>query len=83
MTNGIALYISLMLLFFWAGPKGRLWLVKFGMATDILVHVICQWLFGGHNDGRMAILFGCLLFSLSLLIYRRVNQKHIQALSLT
>lgn len=83
MFNGIALYISLMLLFVWAGTQGRLWLAKFGMLTDIVIHVACQWLLGGHNDGRIAVLFGCLLFSLTLMVYRKVNQKRIQELSIT
>lgn len=81
MFNGIAVYLSLMMLFLWAGPKGRIHIARFGMFTDIVVHVAAQLMLGGHGDGRIAVLFGCLMFSFTLMGYRKIHIKQIEAIS--
>ena len=77
MFNGIAVYLSLVLMFIWAGPVWRLTFVRFGMVTDIIVHATCQFLLGGHGDGRIAVLFGCLMFSFTLMAYRKIRQRDL------
>ena len=72
MLNGIAVFVMLMMLFMWLGKKWRQRLVGFGFLTDISVHVLCQFLLGGANEGRLAVLFGCVMFNLFLMTYRKL-----------
>jgi hypothetical protein len=72
MLNGIAVFVMLAMLFMWLGKKWRQRLVGMGFLTDISVHVICQFLLGGANEGRLAVLFGCVMFNLYLMTYRKL-----------
>lgn len=72
MFNGIAVFVMLLMLFMWLGPKWRQRLVGFGFLTDISVHLLCQFLLGGANEGRLAVLFGCVMFNLYLMTYRKL-----------
>jgi hypothetical protein len=72
MLNGIAVFVMLTMAFMWCGKQWRLRLVGFGLLTDIMVHVVCQALLGGANEGRLAVLFGCVMFNLSLMSYRKI-----------
>lgn len=72
MLNGIAVFVMLTMLFMWAGKKWRQRLAGFGFLTDISVHIIAQALLGGANEGRLAVLFGCVMFNLSLMAYRQL-----------
>jgi hypothetical protein len=73
MINGIAVYISLCLLFIWFGTTWRKRLVGIGLLTDIGVHVILQLLLGGDGEGRLAVLFGGVMFNLTLMLYRKLR----------
>lgn len=72
MLNGIAVFVMLTMLFMWCGKKWRQRLAGMGLFTDISVHIICQLLLGGANEGRLAVLFGCVMFNLSLMSYRKL-----------
>lgn len=72
MLNGIAVFVMLTMAFMWCGKQWRQRLVGFGLLTDIMVHVLCQALLGGANEGRLAVLFGCVMFNLSLMTYRKI-----------
>ena len=72
MLNGIAVFVMLIMLFMWAGTTWRRRLAGFGFLTDIGVHLICQFLLGGANEGRLAVLFGCVMFNLYLMSYRQL-----------
>lgn len=72
MLNGFAVFVMLTMLFIWCGPKWRQRLAGFGFITDITVHVIAQALLGGAHEGRIAVLFGCVMFNLSLMTYRKL-----------
>jgi hypothetical protein len=72
MLNGIAVFVMLTMLFMWCGKKWRQRLAGFGFVTDISVHLICQFLLGGANEGRLAVLFGCVMFNLGLMTYRKL-----------
>lgn len=72
MLNGIAVFVMLTMAFMWCGKKWRQRLVGFGLLTDVMVHILCQALLGGANEGRLAVLFGCVMFNLSLMTYRKI-----------
>jgi hypothetical protein len=72
MLNGIAVFVMLLMLFMWLGRNWRQRLVGFGFITDLSVHVLCQFLLGGANEGRLAVLFGCVMFNLFLMSYRKL-----------
>lgn len=72
MIAGFAVFTMLAMLFMWCGPKIRQRLAGFGFFTDITVHVIAQALLGGAHDGRIAVLFGCVMFNLYLMTYRKL-----------
>lgn len=72
MLNGIAVFVMLLMLFMWAGKQWRQRLVGFGFLTDISVHIIAQLLLGGANEGRLAVLFGCVMFNLHMMTYRKL-----------
>jgi len=72
MLNGIAVFVMLTMLFMWCGKKWRQRLAGFGFLTDISVHIIAQTVLGGANEGRLAVLFGCVMFNLSLMSYRKL-----------
>ena len=72
MFNGIAVFVMLLMLFMWCGTKWRQRLVGFGFVTDITVHILCQFLLGGANEARLAVLFGCVMFNLFLMSYRKI-----------
>lgn len=72
MLNGFAVFVMLSMLFIWCGPNLRQRLAGFGFFTDITVHVIAQALLGGANEGRLAVLFGCVMFNLYLMTYRKL-----------
>ena len=72
MLNGIAVFVMLTMLFMWCGKKWRQRLVGMGFLTDISVHILCQLLLGGANEGRLAVLFGCVMFNLHLMTYRKL-----------
>lgn len=71
MINGIAVFVMLTMMFMWAGTKWRQRMAGFGLLTDISIHLICQLLLGGANEGRLAVLFGCVMFNLFLMSYRK------------
>lgn len=71
--NGLAVWIGLCIMFSWAGSKWRKRLVGMGMLTDIATHVILQAMLGGASDGRMALLFGGVMFNLTLMLYRKLR----------
>ena len=73
MINGIAVFIMLGMLFIWCGTKWRKRLAGFGMLTDISVHILMQLFLGGDGEGRLAVLFGCVMFNLSLMAYRKLR----------
>lgn len=72
MINGIAVFVMLVMLFMWAGTKWRKRLVGFGFLTDISVHILLQSFLGGDGEGRLAVLFGGVMFNLFLMTYRKV-----------
>lgn len=72
MLNAFAVFVMLTMLFMWVGKKWRQRLVGMGFITDITVHIICQAMLGGANEGRLAVLFGCVMFNLSLMTYRKL-----------
>ena len=72
MINGIAVFVMLIMLFMWAGTKWRKRLVGFGFLTDISVHILLQAFLGGDGEGRLAVLFGGVMFDLFLMFYRKV-----------
>jgi hypothetical protein len=72
MLNAFAVFVMLAMLFMWVGKKWRQRLVGMGFLTDISVHIICQFLLGGANEGRLAVLFGCVMFNLYLMTYRKL-----------
>lgn len=72
MLNGIAVFVMLTMFFMWCGPKWRQRIAGFGLVTDISIHILCQLLLGGANEGRLAVLFGCVMFNLSLMTYRKM-----------
>lgn len=76
MLNGFAVFVMLSMLFIWLGPKWRQRLAGFGFLTDISVHLIAQFLLGGAHEGRIAVLFGCVMFNLSLMTYRKLWGYH-------
>jgi hypothetical protein len=71
--DGLAVWVALSIMFSWLGPKWRKRVVGMGLLTDISVHVILQTLLGGANDGRMAMLFGGVMFNLTLMLYRKLR----------
>lgn len=79
MFDGIAVYLSLVLIFIWLGPVWRRHIARFGLVTDLAVHGTCQLLLGGHNQGRIATLFGCLMFSFTLMAYRKIKCRDLVA----
>jgi membrane-associated protease RseP (regulator of RpoE activity) len=73
MLNGIAVFIMLSMMFMWCGSKWRKRLVGFGLLTDITIHVLLQAFLGGDGEGRLAVLFGGVMFNLALMFYRKVR----------
>jgi hypothetical protein len=71
--NGLAVWIALCIMFSWLGSKWRKRIVGMGLLTDISVHILLQVLLGGANDGRMAMLFGGVMFNLTLMLYRKLR----------
>jgi hypothetical protein len=69
--GGIAVYIALVMLFLWLPKEMRVALARFGFFTDISVHLILQGLLGGDGYGRMSMLFGGVMFNLTLMFYRK------------
>jgi hypothetical protein len=72
MLNGIGVFIMLIMLFIWIGGEWRMRLAGYGALTDIGIHVLGQLLLGGAHEGRLAVLFGCVMFNLYLMTYRKV-----------
>lgn len=70
MLNGIGVFVMLLMLFMWLGCNWRRRLAGMGALTDISVHVLGQLLLGGAHEGRLAVLFGCVMFNLYLMSYR-------------
>lgn len=70
MLNGIGVCIMLMMMFMWVGKPWRRRLAGYGALTDISVHILGQLLLGGAHEGRLAVLFGCVMFNLYLMSYR-------------
>ena len=73
MINGIAVFIALSMFFIWFGKKWRKRVAGMGLFTDISIHIILQCLLGGANDGRLAVLFGGVMFNLALMFYRKTR----------
>ena len=73
MFNGLAVFIMLSMMFMWCGSKWRKRLVGFGLLTDISIHILLQAFLGGDGEGRLAVLFGGVMFNLSLMIYRKLR----------
>lgn len=71
--NGLAVWVALCIMFSWLGPVWRKRFVGMGLLADIATHVILQTLLGGANEGRMALLFGGVMFNLTLMIYRKLR----------
>ena len=71
MLNGIAVFVMLLMLYAWLGKTWRQRLAGLGFFTDVSVHILCQLMLGGAHDGRLAVLFGCIMFNLFLMTYRR------------
>lgn len=72
MLNGFAVFVMLAMLFVWCGTNIRQRLAGFGFFTDISIHLIAQFLLGGAHEGRIAVLFGCVMFNLYLMTYRKL-----------
>lgn len=72
MLNGIGVFVMLLMLFMWLGKNWRRRLAGMGALTDIGIHIVCQLLLGGANEGRLAVLFGCVMFNLYLMSYRQL-----------
>ena len=72
MINGIAVFIMLTMAFMWCGTKWRKRLVGFGLLTDISVHILLQAFLGGDGEGRLAVLFGGVMFNFYLMFYRKL-----------
>jgi hypothetical protein len=72
MINGLAVFIMLCMMFMWLGTKWRKRLVGFGLLTDISIHILLQAFLGGDGEGRLAVLFGGVMFNLFLMLYRKV-----------
>lgn len=73
--GGIAVFIALLMLFFWLPIEGRHAVVRAGAITDITVHIILQGLLGGDSYGRLSMLFGGVMFNLFLHLYRKLRVK--------
>lgn len=73
MVNGTAVFIMLLMFFMWCGSKWRKRLAGFGLLTDIGIHILLQAFLGGDGEGRLAVLFGGVMFNLSLMMYRKVR----------
>lgn len=74
-AGGIAVYVALLMLFLWLPVPLRQSVARLGFFTDISIHIVCQWLLGGDGIGRMSMLFGCVAFNLTLMIYRKTLPK--------
>lgn len=72
MFNGIAVFVMLSMLFMWLGTKWRRILAGMGFFTDISVHILLQLFLGGDSEGRLAVLFGGVMFNLFLMTYRKL-----------
>lgn len=77
MFEGLAVYMSLCLIFIWLGSTWRKHVARYGLITDIVIHGTCQLMLGGAHQGRIAVLFGCLLFSFTLMAYRRFRCSNV------
>lgn len=73
MMGGLSVFVALLIMFMWLGPVWRRKVAGMGFFTDIGVHIILQLLLGGASDGRMALLFGGVLFNLALVVYRKLR----------
>lgn len=69
--GGIAVYVALLMLFLWLPKHIRVLVASFGFFTDITVHLVLQGLLGGDGYGRMSMLFGGVMFNLTLMLYRK------------
>jgi hypothetical protein len=69
--GGIAVYVALMMLFLWLPKEGRVFVARMGFFTDITIHFILQVMLGGDGYGRMSMLFGGVMFNLTLMAYRK------------
>lgn len=71
MINGVAVFVMLCMFFMWFGSKWRKRLAGFGLLTDISIHILLQAFLGGDGEGRLAVLFGGVMFNLALMTYRK------------
>jgi hypothetical protein len=71
--GGVSVFVGLLILFMWLGPVWRRRIVGLGAFTDIGVHFILQVLLGGASEGRMAMLFGGVMFNIALMVYRKLR----------
>ena len=71
--DGIAVFVALFILYMWLGPVWRKRVAGLGFFTDISVHLVLQIMLGGASEGRMALLFGGVMFNIALLVYRKIR----------
>lgn len=71
MMMGITMFISLVFLASWISASWKRRLVGFGLLTDVSVHIILQFLFGGDAEGRVGMLFAGVLFNCAMHMYRK------------
>jgi hypothetical protein len=69
--GGIAVYVALLMLFRWCPVSVRHSLARAGFFTDLGVHFILQVMLGGDGYGRMSMLFGGVMFNITLMLYKK------------
>lgn len=70
MGTALAMYIAFLLLVTWIPQPWKLRAVGYGLAMDILVHVVLQGLFGGDANGRAGLLLAGVLINVTMHGYR-------------
>lgn len=76
MLDGLSVFTGLLLLFMWLGPSLRRKVAGLGGFTDVGIHIVLQVMLGGAAEGRMAMLFGGVMFNIALLVYRKLRGYH-------
>lgn len=71
MGTAITMYIAFIFLTTWIKPHWKRRAVGMGLVTDITVHVILQWMFGGDANGRAGLLLAGVMINATMHLYRR------------
>lgn len=70
MFIGFGMWITLCFLCTWIPPSLMRKIIGFGFVTDITVHLVLQFMFGGTGEERVGILMGGVLFNISMHFYK-------------